>query len=84
MSIPSLKAGAVDNIGLALENGGEQFRVILGVIFQVCILDQQDITGSGRNARPQCRPFALVDSVEYLDNSRLLRAILDQLPGSIC
>ena len=55
---PPEKTGTVDDVGLAVYYRLQNARVIVGIVFQVAILDQDDIAGSQRDSRADRCTFA--------------------------
>lgn len=62
------EAGAVDDIGAAFEDGLEESGVVVGVVFEVGILDEDDIAGGFGEAGVEGGAFALVVVVEGGDD----------------
>ena len=57
------ETGAEHDVGLAVDNGFEEARVLVGVVFEVGVLDDDSVAGGGGDAGAECGPFALVDVV---------------------
>ena len=54
------EAGAVDDVGLALEDRRQELRVVARVVLEVGVLDQHDVPGRLREAPPEGGALALV------------------------
>ena len=58
------KAGAKDYISTAIEDGFEKFVVIARIVFEVSILDEDDVAGNFRKAAAQGRTLSLILRLE--------------------
>ncbi len=47
---PTQEAGAIDHVGITVEDRREQARVLARVVLKVSILDQEDVAGRGAEA----------------------------------
>ena len=63
MRVAAREAGAENNVGFAIDDGFEEARVFLRVVFEVGVLDDDGVAGGGRDAAAQGGAFALVDLV---------------------
>ena len=54
------EAGAVHDVGLALEDRGQELRVVARVVLEVRVLDQHDVSGRLGEAAPERGALALV------------------------
>ena len=54
------EAAAVDNSGLAVDDGLEDFEVVVGVVFEVSVLDEDDVAGGFADADADGSAFAEV------------------------
>ena len=60
MRLSAHKARTENGISVSGENRLEKSRIIRGTVFEVCVLDDNDIAGGGRETVTQCRTFSLV------------------------
>ena len=54
------EAAAIDHPGLALEDGFEQTGPVVGVVLQIGVLNQHEVTGRGRHPAPDGCALALI------------------------
>src|SRR5579864_1973714 len=66
------EAASVDNLGLATEHRVQELRPILRVIFEVCVLDEDQVTPRHRQPGPDPCTLALVDVVAEDAHGRVL------------
>ncbi len=67
------EAGAVDDVGPAVEDGLEERRVLGGVVLQVGVLDEDDVARRRGESRLEGRPLAHVPRLEEDPDVRGLR-----------
>src|SRR5450631_1913825 len=71
------KTGTKDNIGLAIQNRLDQLGILGGVIFQVCVLDNNDIPGYMPKPASQGRSLAHIAVVQYYPGGVISQALED-------
>ena len=77
------KTGAVNHIRLILQNRLNQFGILRRIIFQIGILDDDDISGYLLKPGPESRPFSLVFlPVDHLADQRF-QISLQNIPGTV-
>jgi len=57
------ETGLLHNISRAIENGLQELRVVIGIVFQVGILNDDELPCCVQKTRPQGCTFALVSFV---------------------
>ena len=70
------EARAVDDVGLALDDRLDELGILRGVVFEVGVLDDDDLAGGVAEPGPQGRSLALVLVVE---DDRQLGLVAGQL-----
>src|SRR5262249_54625190 len=65
------KPGAVDDAGVAAEDGLQQPPVLLGIQFEIGILDQDDLPRRESKTQADCRPLSEVDFAVIGPNPRI-------------
>jgi len=79
------KTRAKDSIRLAAENGLQQRAVVLGVVFEIGVLDKHDFRGGQVDASPQSRAFTHVVRVaDQLDAGLALGDLENDFRGFVC
>ena len=63
VGVSARETGAEDDIGLAVDDGFEEARVFVGVVFEVGVLDDDSVAGGGSDAGAERGTFTLVDVV---------------------
>ena len=63
MRTPSHESGAENDVGFSAQDWLEQARIFLGVVFEVGILDKNDIASGGSEATAQSCAFSPVNAV---------------------
>ena len=56
------KARAKNDVGLAIDNGLDEPRVLIRIVFEVGVLHEHDVAGRGGKPGAQCGALALVVS----------------------
>ena len=65
------ETGAEDDVGLAVDDGFEEARVFVGVVFEVGVLDDDSVAGGSGDAGSERGAFALIDVVvDYFGDER--------------
>ncbi len=59
----SEEAAAVNDVGFAIDDGLEQHGVFSGVVFEVGVLDDDDVACDVCKSGAECSTFAFVDFV---------------------
>ncbi len=54
------EARAIDHVGTAIEQGLEKFAVVARIVFEVGVLDENDVAGNFGEAAAECCAFALI------------------------
>jgi len=57
------ETAAVDDIGLALDDGPKEFGIVVRIVFQVRVLNEYDISGGDGETIAQGRSLALIDGL---------------------
>ena len=58
------ETGAEDHVGAAIEDGFEEFAVVARIVFEVGVLDQDDVAGDFSEAAAEGGAFALIFGLE--------------------
>ncbi len=86
-----MEAVAKDRVGVTLEDGSNQCRIVAGIVFQVCILDQDQLAARMFQTASDSSPFALVLLVKHefhgictVPTQELLQiGFLQEFPGAV-
>jgi len=88
-AVPAKKAGSVDNVGAPLDDQLDQLRELFRRVFEIGVLDDDEVAGYFLETAPKRRSLATVDRLEdHLDRQfrrepgqdltrSVLRAVID-------
>ena len=63
VGITTHESGAVNHVGMAVNDGLKQRHVLVGVVLEVSVLNNHVVAGGHSDAGVQCGALALVDLV---------------------
>src|ERR1700731_1368325 len=83
MGPSSHESGTINNIRLAGKNRLEQQRIFLRIVFQVCILHDDDVAGGGAKSRAERGALALVGFMIKSDVNRPAQSFFNHCPSPV-
>ncbi len=78
------KARPVHHVGLPIQDRREQFWILPRIIFQIGVLDQDDISPGLRNAGEKRRPLALIPGLKQDFAVSPIRLLREDFPRAVC
>jgi hypothetical protein len=83
MRIATDEAGAVNDIGAFIQDGLDQFGIVIGIVFKVSILNDNDVPFSNGETSAERCTFSLVEGVMQDTDIFLLRKLLQDFSGAV-
>ena len=84
MGAPAHETRTVHHIGFAVRNRVEQKMILLRIVFEIGVLNNDNVASGGAEAGAQRGPLSLIFRMVKNDIRQAAKTCLQNLSGSIC